>query len=166
MMMMMMRRGEEEVRDEDTDKDQDEDAAAPAGGGGDTYKHPSSYATGLVGQNTSMVLVDGKPHWDGHWGDSIGFISMLRFSSRWPMLERKLYWHVGSGNDTVIYRACSCGNFKQVQMQIDTFHFPLTNRLIAARKMKSLVHLYQNRFRYSVPQYPLQQKNYHRLLMH
>lgn len=31
-----------------------------------TYKHPSSYATGLVGQNTSMVLVDGKPHGDGH----------------------------------------------------------------------------------------------------
>ena len=73
-LLMMMRRGEEEVKDKDTDKDQDEDAAAPAGGGGDTYKHPSSYATGLVGQNTSMVLVDGKPRWDGHWWDLIGFV--------------------------------------------------------------------------------------------
>lgn len=79
MMMMMMRRGEEEVKDKDTDKDQDEDAAEPAGGGGggDTYKHPSSYATGLVGQNTSMVLVDGKPHWDGHWWDLIGFVHVV-----------------------------------------------------------------------------------------
>lgn len=80
MMMMMMRRGEEEVKDKDTDKDQDEDAAEPAGGGGgggDTYKHPSSYAIGLVGQNTSMVLVDGKPHWDGHWWDLIGFVHVV-----------------------------------------------------------------------------------------
>ena len=76
MMMMMMRRGEEEVKDKDTEKAQDEDAAAPAGGG-DTYKHPSSYATGLVGQNTSMVLVDGKPHGDGHWWDLIGFVHVV-----------------------------------------------------------------------------------------